>query len=1130
MKRTATRRLAVRLLLVAAVGRAMLSARAAEPTAEEIAFFERKIRPVLIERCFKCHSAEAEKLKGELFLDSREALLKGGESGPAIVPGEPEKSRLIEAIRYGNVDLQMPPKGRLSDDQIAALTEWVKLGAPWPREVTKKSSGKKDNFDIAKRRQEHWAWRPIQASAPPSVANKTWPRNSIDQFLLAKLEAKHLTPAPAAEKRTLIRRLCFDLVGLPPSVEETETFVADAAPDAYEKLVDRLLASPAFGERWARHWLDLVRYSETLGHEFDYPLPNAWRYRDYVIRAFNDDVPYDQFATEHIAGDLLPNPRRHPAEGFNESIIAPGFFWFGQQTHSPVDVRQHQAEFIDNQIDVLAKTFLGLTVACARCHDHKFDAISTRDYYSLYGIFSSSRYAQRAIDAPDAIARRIQELAKLKPRLRIAAADRWRVQAGQIQNYLLAAAQLNGGASSAISELAAQFKLNAARLTNWANALRDTTLAEASHPLFAWKQLTATNATDATVSFDEKWNSFQQAENTRSVSPGSNAVVFADFRTQDFRNWFLDGEAFGNAPARAGDFAVGATNQNITGILTEPAAHSGVLARQLQGALRSPTFVITNRYLHLLVAGRDSRVNVFVDNFAMIQDPIYGGLRRVIDHDQFQWLTIDVSMWPGHRAYFEFSDIPTGDLSGGGKPGGYGPNGYLAVRQIIFSDDKQPPREASSLRTLLGDDAFASLEQLAERYAQAAREALELWKRGTVADSPNTRAQLALLDWLVGHGLLERSPAENSEHSADSFASLLAEYQTLAASIPNPARAPAMADGSGLDENVFIRGNPKHIGERVPRRFLEALAGDQQGSIANGSGRLELAQRLLDPANPFPARVMVNRVWHHLFGRGLVPSVDNFGVLGQTPTHLELLDWLAGWYRSDAGWSTKKLIRLLVTSSAYRMSSRADDALAEQKDPTDELLHRMRVRRLEGEAIRDAVLAVSGRLDQKMFGPSMPVHLTPFMDGRGRPDKSGVLDGDGRRSLYVETRRNFLSPMMLAFDTPIPATTVGRRSESNVPAQALIMMNDPFVVQQSEIWAKQLLADGGSPATQRVQRMYRAAFGRPPTEREASDAIHFLDEQAKAYGLAKESCANDLKLWADLCHVLFNVKEFVFVN
>ena len=341
---------------------------------------------------------------------------------------------------------------------------------------------------------------------------------------------------------------------------------------------------------------------------------------------------------------------------------------------------------------------------------------------------------------------------------------------------------------------------------------------------------------------------------------------------------------------------------------------------------------------------------------------------------------------------------------------------------------------------------------------------------------------------------------------------------------PMSRLAPAIWEGTGFDENVFIRGSPKGPGERVPRRFLEALSGTGPITAGPGSGRLELARMMTDPAkNPFIARVAVNRVWHHLFGRGLVGSVDNFGVLGEAPSHPELLDYLSDQFVRD-GWSVKRLVRALVLSSTYRMASFAD-AQADQADPQNLLLHRMRLRRLEGEAIRDSMLAVSGRLDRTEFGPSVPVHLTPFLEGRGRPGQSGPLDGAGRRSIYQSVYRNFLNPFLLAFDTPIPFSTVGRRQVSNVPAQALILMNDPFVHEQANVWARAILAKPGT-TDERIRGMYVAAFGRPPSAEEAGACAGFVQQQAGRYG----ATPNDVKPWADLAHTLFNAKDFIYLE
>ena len=385
---------------------------------EGIEFFENHIRPVLVQNCYKCHSEEAGKAKGELLLDTREGLGKGGESGPAIVPGNPKASLLIQAVSYDNGDLQMPPKTKLPQASIDKLIQWVAMGAPDPRDGKTADITDKDAFDIAERKAEHWAWQPVRRDIqPPSVetvGGADWASTAVDRFILAKLQAAELSPSVRATRRTLVRRLYFDLIGLPPTPEEIGAFVAGGSPNAYENLVERLLASPHFGERWGQHWLDLVRFAETRGHEADYPIPEAYRYRNYVVRAMNADVPYADFVVEHIAGDLVEDPRIDSATRRNESAQGAGFWHLGEATHSPVDIRGDECNRVHNQIDVYSKAFLGLTVGCARCHDHKFDAISTRDYYALAGYLQSSGYHLKDVADPVAQDSAYNKLAGLR--------------------------------------------------------------------------------------------------------------------------------------------------------------------------------------------------------------------------------------------------------------------------------------------------------------------------------------------------------------------------------------------------------------------------------------------------------------------------------------------------------------------------------------------------------------------------------------------------------------------------------------------------------------------------------------------------------------------------------------------
>jgi hypothetical protein len=1269
--------------------------------------FEKNVRPILVEHCYKCHSAQAKSPKGGLRVDGRAFLLKGGDNGTTLVPGNPDKSRLIEAINYKNTDMQMPPKGKLPDAVIADLTRWVKDGAAWPNDSGSGTTVVISAFDLEQRKRDHWAWRPVRAQAAPTVRDRAWVRDPVDAFLLAKLEEKSLKPAPEADRRTWLRRVSFDLIGLPPTADQIEAFLKDDSPTAYEKVVDRLLKSEQFGERWARHWLDLVRYAESRGHEYDPIIPNAYQYRDYVIRALNADVPYNQFVTEHLAGDLLPNPRRHPTDGFNESILGTGFLYLGEEVHSPVDIRQDQADRFDNRIDVLSKTFLGLTVACARCHDHKFDAISQKDYYSLYSFLSSCSYRQVRFDSIEQNRKVADELAKQQEKARRTAskelAEAARPATEALGDYLLAAREailvgmepgtstlqdvvfedfekgtyegwevtgtafgtkpqtletiapyqgkincvgkyfvnshnirdggdvtsgdahkgtmtskpfavthsyitmlVGGGAHvgktcvnllidgkvvlsatgrndnqmypvrwdvrpwkgkmariqavddhtggwgnigfdqivftdkadpsakptriEALSEparkrladIAASRKLDATLLERWVVLLLNAAN-EPGDPLHAWARV----ASDAKANDSARFKASLQPlideyrQRTNAADALKKMSVIVDYATSRPEDWMPDDVSFGRAPVRPGDvqltgsslrFAESAAAEydRIWDVLTLASGSEndpGALGRvgiRAGRTLRTPTFRVTNGKVYALVRGAGSAY-ASVSAHIQIDGPLHGQLVTAIPANvEFHWIALDLARYRGLDAHLEFSAAAGSDF---------------AVARVVQAE--QPPanpiRTPALLAALLGSAGSGSLEALAAAYQKVFAEACLI----LAADGPIDSETARLANWLLDHKELLAAGGKALDETA---ATLLAERTQLAKQIKRESRlAPALLDGSPVEEHVFIRGSPKGEGVPAPRRLLEALVGDRPIEAARGSGRLQLAKQITDPAvNPFVARVLVNRVWHHLFGRGIVASVDNFGLLGEAPTHPELLDFLAERFVKE-GWSLKTLIRELVLSNAYRMSSQPN-AEADRIDPSILMLHRARLRRLEGEAIRDAMLSVSGRLDLKLYGPSVPIYLTPFLDGRGRPG-SGPLDGAGRRSLYLAVKRNFLSPMMLAFDTPSPFSTVGRRTVSNVPGQSLILMNDPFVHQQADLWAKRVLSRAGTTEA-RVTEMYVSAFGRPPTVEERRACVAFLDHQAAL----QKSGADDPRVWSDLAHTLFNVKEFIFLE
>ncbi len=1073
----------------------------AEEPRQTIEFFESKVRPLLVEHCYECHSEKSKKLKAELYLDSREDILKGGESGPAVVPGDPDDSLLMSAVLYES--FEMPPRGRLKDDQIAILRKWIQDGAYWPAEPNSANRERAAQFDLETRMQSHWSWKPLAQPRVPDVDQSDWPLNAVDHFVLAKLEAAGLAPASQADRRSLIRRLYFDLVGLPPSQEEIRAFTESTDPRSYERLVDRLLDSKQFGEKWARHWLDLVRYGEACGHEFDYPLPYAYQYRDYVIRAFNADVRYDQFVMEHIAGDLLNHPRRHSDEGFNESIIGTGFWFLGEAVHAPTDVRGDEADRIDNQLDVMSKAFLGLTVACARCHDHKFDPIVTADYYALTGFLQSSRRQDAMLDPNAQImghTKGLSEQLRTGSQLMQDASNR---SSGSLSDYLMAALAVKRDQRE-LQQVALSLGLQTRVLQQMIDALNSNSVAQPTHPMFVWRRLVWDAKADQVGNLSESLLHLRK-ELDRLEDEHRNAESqiqwFHDFQKDGFDGWYVTGEAFGEQPTESGSWNAFRPSPQF---LEPGLAHSGFRGRHLQGVIRSPTFVLGHRRIHYQMSGRKARIRLIVDGYVMdihnallFQDIT---LEDVNTKGKHKWVTQhqDLYHYVGHRAHIEIID--KGD-------------GYASVERIGFSDGGPPPDAPNTLcLDLVNNQKWSSAAELAEAYERRVATSLTKLRNQSLGKS-NTQ----FLNWLLSCGQLE---VDNGQ-----LRKLRDKMAKLDQEVPAPVKVMALVDGDGEDDRIHIRGSHKNLGDVVHRRFLTAIAGEDQPQISGGSGRLQLAQRMVDPTNPFISRVLVNRLWHHLLGLGIVPSVDDFGAMGLPPSHPQLLDWLAQDFINN-DWSMKRSIRQLVTSRTYQMStaySAPQKALA--VDPDNTLLHKARVRRLPAESIRDAMLSVAGSLNSSMYGPSVPVHLTPFMEGRGRP-KSGPLDGEGRRAIYVKIQRNFLSPMMLAFDMPSPFSTMGRRSNSNVPAQSLILMNDPFVWEQAELWSRRLLEDETLTPAARINVVFEAGIGRPPTPEQLRRVESFLDGQMRLY----ECGSDDPRIWADFCHVVMNMKDFIYLN
>ncbi|WP_397383680.1 PSD1 and planctomycete cytochrome C domain-containing protein [Prosthecobacter sp.] len=1086
-------------------------ATAAEP--DGAAFFESRIRPVLVMHCYECHSAE--KTKGGLRLDFRGGFEKGGKSGALVNAGAPDKSLLLQAIRHDSKDLKMP-KGakKLPDGVIADITRWVSMGMPELSEnpPSAKDAAKEEwQAKLAKRRV-HWAWQPVHKPSVPKLA-----QHPVDSFLMAKMQEKGLKPAAPASSAALLRRLKFALVGLPPTEEEMEAFNGDASssshqivsPSKTEALIDRLLQSPQFGEHWAAYWLDLMRFGETGGYVRDYPIPQAWRYRDYVIRAFNADVPYDRFVQEHVAGDLLP-PRLNAAMKINESPLGTGFMRLMEVSSTASDVALEEAQIVENQIDTLSKAFQGLTVSCARCHDHKFDAISTVDYYALFGTLASSRESQVIIDAPEVkdngVAAMQSAKQLMKGRLLTLWKDDVQTQSAALQTWLQAGSGGKLDDSSFWGRVMLRKKVESADPGHLFWRIRQTPKGE------RWEKVAAT------------WLDEQRRESAAREERNRNKFkTMADFRESD-AGWFLSGVKPSTIWSGGSDFTLMPEGKELVDRLVPPGLSSDRLTRKHGSIARSADFSLGTQFVSLRVAGGSSaHMRLIQNNFQQMENISHAHKVRHFDSRFPTWVTVPVghqASWQGRRSYLEIltkEDAAHFRRSDeGNKPYQLVVNdatgrSWFGVDQIVEHDTPGAPENDLHLSLRL---ATASPEWnakgLAAHWLQECAATLERWGRNAAnADDAD------LLNWLLEHGALRNQ----LEQLPGDLQKLAEQYRGIESAVPRFQRASAIvAEGSGFDSPVHRRGSPDSPGEIAPRRFLEVIHG-AEGYTSGPQARLELAHDLTSPQNPLTARVMANRVWRWVFGHGLVATVDNFGVMGEKPSHPELLDYLAS-YLVDHDWSVKALIRHLVTSRAFQAQS-IISAKAQQVDPANRLLSHMPVQRLRAEAVRDSILAVSGTLDQTMFGYTGPANQS---------ESAAVANPKLRRGVYQYIRREALDHMMLMFDAPEPSRTQGDRETSSVPGQSLLMLNSALVHEQATAWAaKDMKLRKGYSTEQRIEHLFAKALGRQPSAHEVQSLVEFLDDQAETYALPPAARGSDQRLWADLCHVLINAKEFLYI-
>ncbi len=919
-----------RVALAVWVASVAASARGDEPappaSAEAAAFFEAKVRPVLVEHCWKCHGAG--KQSSGLRLDSRASALEGGENGPAVVPGEPDKSPLVLAVRHQGGLKAMPPKGgKLPDEAADALARWVEMGAPWPAGAVPTDSARADAA------RGHWAYQVPRDPAPPVVEHSERVATPVDAFILAKLEAKRLAPSPPADKRTLIRRASFDLAGLPPTPAEVDAFLGDETPGAFAKVVDRLLASPRYGERWGRHWLDVARYADTKGYVFtaERRYPYSYTYRDYVVRAFNDDLPYDRFVVEQIAADRLKlGDDARP-------LAALGFLTVGRRFLNNND------DIIDDRIDVVTRGLLGMSVTCARCHDHKFDPIPTEDYYSLHGVFASSVEPAELPVLPSTIPEKEK-------------ADFDRQRRGRLDN----AARHEADARARIE-----------------NELRDH-LAAFTEAAFA-------------LDFDPKGPQLDATARLHKVSPERLRFV----------------------------------------------------ARRL-GAI-------------LAKSGKEP-------------DPVLGPWRS-------------------------FAALPAV---------GFEPKAAELVATWVAGPDPARPVVPMVLEAF-ADQPPKSLAEVARRYGELFEQAIRSPDPGFAAIRARVVADGGPL--VVPPDALARVLNRAERAELDKLRKKVAELDVTHPG--SPARAMVLNDAPNpTNPHVYLRGNPGRPGKEVPRRFLRVLSGGDARPFPDGSGRLDLARAIASPDNPLTARVMVNRIWHHHFGVGLVSTPSDFGARGEPPSHPELLDFLARRF-VEGGWSVKAIHRLILLSSTYQQTSdhRGDGSDA---DPQNQLLWRQNRRRLDFEAMRDATLAVAGRLDPRMGGRPVDLFAAKALSTR--------------RTIYGLVDRYDLDPTYRTFDFPSPDASAPQRPSTTVPQQALFLLNSPFLLDQARHLAGRADFPPPSDLGARVDRLHRDLFGRPAQAHEVDLARRFLEARPPAED------PDAATPWTEYVQVLLMTNEFAFID
>ncbi|MCH2612416.1 MAG: DUF1553 domain-containing protein [Pirellulales bacterium] len=1142
-------------------------------------FFESKVRPVLIQHCFACHSQQAKSIKGSLRLDSLEGMLRGGDSGAAITPGNPATSLILSALNYD--DFKMPPKGQLQQSLRDNITKWIEDGAVVPDSFRSAAPVAKKKLDFQSARK-HWAYQPLNATLP-EVHDDKWPHNDIDTYILARLEQEGLTPPDQATAIQRLRRLSYTLTGLPPSLSHVQRHQEALSQQEYAKLADDLLATVQYGERWGRHWLDVARYADSNGADENKPYPLAWHYRNYVIDAFNRDTPFNDFIVEQLAGDLLP-PSDDLARD-NRHIIATTFLALGIKIDAEQDQEKKRADIIDEQIDTIGRTFLATTIACARCHDHKFDPIPTEDYYALAGVLRSTDLATRDLENPAAsgilqnkreVEVKLSNLAREQGlKLGQEAIDHatryfsvlpkafrhWKTQIAPEVLINLDKANTNPASAAAIASdnagdlitiiEAEQFDRGFAGIETDGYGEEIGIIADKGTDERIWVEYDYDATAAGTYQLEFRYAAKESRPATLSIN-GQQVSTNALAQTTggwypDNQKWHVSGRyelkegintiAFEVprlmahvdkvALARIDDFNLPLKEAEVFDAGNIKAFTSGDVTYISDPPTGQSTYFVEykltprasgKQQLRIRYAALDSRpMRLFVDD-KLIKEDAVSATTGGWTHQFQKWhdeTELNLSAEP-HRIRLERE----------------GAVSHIDKIQLVSAKAGEPDSDLKVAieQQMLNPHALQRWIETANTISKS-NEPLARFLHGTADSLPEDL--IAILTNTASSDLKDRinrraSRSELSEAALDEFDALDADLQEVNKQLSEAPKLQVMAvqDGETQDSPVFIRGNHLSHGDVVPRRFLQIVEGtDQAPYPKEASGRLRWAQSIASEENPLTARVIANRVWRWHFGRPLVDSTENFGLSGTRPSHPQLLDHLAE-YLIKHNWSLKQLHRYIISSKTFQMSGEYSE-LNTAIDPGNLNYWRWQPRRLEAEAIRDSLLMISGKLDTQPSGEVLGgiATLSPSVDGLAGNRK--IYETSQKRSVYLPVVRTNVFEMLTVFDFPNPAAPEGNRVTTTVPTQAMYLINNPVIHDYAQSLARLVMQHGGNSLEEQINWLFLRCYNRPPINAERASTRTFFLTADEATGDRPD---NPLTAWTAVCHSMLIANEFIYLD